>query len=107
MDQAFALVPSWLFTRRKPWYGVWLHSGTTLTHIPLLFPFQTADSDYDTPHVIMTYTALQALAILRDDFSTLDRSGLLTFLRACQREDGRFVRPMVHLRQLVAFRLLC
>ncbi|KXN82817.1 Geranylgeranyl transferase type-1 subunit beta [Leucoagaricus sp. SymC.cos] len=48
------------------------------------------NSNYDTPHVIMTYTALLALAILRDDFSKLDRSGLITFLRACQREDGSF-----------------
>ena len=37
----------------------------------------------------MTYTSLLALAMLRDDFSQLDRAGLLTFLRACQREDGR------------------
>ncbi|KAF5360902.1 hypothetical protein D9756_004953 [Leucocoprinus leucothites] len=48
-------------------------------------------SDYDAPHLIMTYTALLALAILRDDFSKLDRSGLITFLRACQREDGSFM----------------
>ncbi|KAF9483403.1 terpenoid cyclases/Protein prenyltransferase [Pholiota conissans] len=47
-------------------------------------------SDYDTPHIIMTYTALLSLAILRDDFTKLDRPGLLTFLRACQREDGSF-----------------
>jgi geranylgeranyl transferase type-1 subunit beta len=46
-------------------------------------------TDYDTPHIIMTYTALLSLAILRDDFSKLDREGLLQFLRACQREDGR------------------
>ncbi|KAF9568753.1 terpenoid cyclases/Protein prenyltransferase [Agrocybe pediades] len=45
---------------------------------------------YDTPHIIMTYTALLSLAILRDDFSRLDRSGLLEFLRACQRDDGSF-----------------
>lgn len=46
-------------------------------------------TDYDTPHIIMTYTALLSLAILRDDFSRLDRKGLLQFLRACQRKDGR------------------
>ena len=44
---------------------------------------------YDTPHIIMTYTALISLAILRDDFATLDRAGLLRFLNTCQREDGR------------------
>ncbi|KAG6852461.1 hypothetical protein C0991_011763 [Blastosporella zonata] len=37
----------------------------------------------------MTYTALLSLAIFRDDFTQLDRSGLLAFLRACQRDDGR------------------
>ncbi|KAF9005545.1 terpenoid cyclases/protein prenyltransferase alpha-alpha toroid [Cyathus striatus] len=47
-------------------------------------------TEYDTPHIIMTYTALLSLAILRDDFSKLDRAGILTFLRACQREDGSF-----------------
>lgn len=46
-------------------------------------------TDYDTPHIIMTYTALLSLAILRDEFSRLDREGLLKFLRACQRDDGR------------------
>ena len=45
----------------------------------------------------MTYTALLALAILKDDFSKLDRPGLITLLRACQREDGRFVSRMIHL----------
>ena len=38
----------------------------------------------------MTYTAFLALAILRDDFSKLDRSGIIKFLRSCQREDGRW-----------------
>ncbi|KIM43086.1 hypothetical protein M413DRAFT_443899 [Hebeloma cylindrosporum] len=47
-------------------------------------------TDYDTPHIIMTYTALISLAILRDDFSRLDREGLLQFISACQREDGSF-----------------
>jgi len=47
-------------------------------------------TDYDTPHIIMTYTAFIGLAILRDDFSKLDRSGIIRFLRTCQREDGSF-----------------
>ncbi|GBE85095.1 Geranylgeranyl transferase type-1 subunit beta [Sparassis crispa] len=47
-------------------------------------------SEYDTPHLIMTYTALLSLAILRDDFSKLDRPGILKFLRACQQDDGSF-----------------
>ena len=37
----------------------------------------------------MTYAALLSLAILRDDFSKLDRPGIVTFLRSCQRSDGR------------------
>jgi hypothetical protein len=45
--------------------------------------------DYNGPHLVMTYTALLALAILRDDFSKLDRPGLVKFIRACQRDDGR------------------
>ncbi|KAI0754575.1 terpenoid cyclases/Protein prenyltransferase [Daedaleopsis nitida] len=47
-------------------------------------------SEYDTPHLVMTYTALLCLAMLRDDFSKLDRPGLLRFLRSCQQEDGSF-----------------
>ncbi|KAJ4482494.1 terpenoid cyclases/protein prenyltransferase alpha-alpha toroid [Lentinula aciculospora] len=47
-------------------------------------------TDYDMPHIIMTYTALLTLAILRDDFSRLDKQGILSFLKACQREDGSF-----------------
>ncbi|KIM56077.1 hypothetical protein SCLCIDRAFT_17231 [Scleroderma citrinum Foug A] len=42
------------------------------------------------PQLIMTYTALLSLAMLRDDFSRLDRSGLISFLKACQNEDGSF-----------------
>ncbi|KAJ7876785.1 terpenoid cyclases/protein prenyltransferase alpha-alpha toroid [Mycena leptocephala] len=59
-------------------------------------PFATPDSstpepynNYNGPHLVMTYTALLTLAILRDDFSKLDRSGLVNFIRACQQEDGR------------------
>ncbi|KAJ7668352.1 terpenoid cyclases/protein prenyltransferase alpha-alpha toroid [Mycena rosella] len=59
-------------------------------------PFATPDSsspepytDHDGPHLVMTYTALLTLAILRDDFSQLDRAGLVKFVRACQQEDGR------------------
>lgn len=46
--------------------------------------------EYDSPHLIMTYTALLSLAILRDDFSQLDREGTIKFVRSCQREDGSF-----------------
>ncbi|KAJ6550530.1 terpenoid cyclases/protein prenyltransferase alpha-alpha toroid [Mycena sp. CBHHK59/15] len=47
-------------------------------------------SDYDGPHLVMTYTALLTLAILRDDFTKLDRPGLIKFIRACQLSDGSF-----------------
>ena len=45
--------------------------------------------EYELPHLVMTYTALLCLAMLRDDFSKLDRPGILKFLGACQQEDGR------------------
>lgn len=47
-------------------------------------------TEFDAPHMITTYTALLSLSILRDDFSRLDRPGLIKFLRASQREDGSF-----------------
>ncbi|KAF8216446.1 terpenoid cyclases/protein prenyltransferase alpha-alpha toroid [Mycena galopus ATCC 62051] len=60
-------------------------------------PFATPDSltpesynNYNGPHLVMTYTALLMLAILRDDFSKLDRAGLVKFVRVCQRENGSF-----------------
>ena len=55
-------------------------------------PAKGEPSEYDLPHLIMTYTALLCLAMLRDDFTKLDRPGILRFLGACQREDGRHVR---------------
>ncbi|KAF8817049.1 terpenoid cyclases/Protein prenyltransferase [Phlegmacium glaucopus] len=57
---------------------------------PISVDLDVGYTDYDTPHIIMTYTAFLALAILRDDFSKLDRSGIVRFLRACQRVDGSF-----------------
>ncbi|EPT00297.1 hypothetical protein FOMPIDRAFT_1030563 [Fomitopsis schrenkii] len=59
------------------------------THWP---PWQLSDdhTEYDVPHLIMTYTALMSLAILRDDFVRLDRAGILRFVRSCQRDDGSF-----------------
>lgn len=69
-------------------YGSGFRPGPFMTfHSP---ETNTEALNYDAPHVIMTYTALLALAILRDDFSKLNRPGLITLLRACQREDGSF-----------------
>ncbi|THV03630.1 terpenoid cyclases/Protein prenyltransferase [Dendrothele bispora CBS 962.96] len=53
-------------------------------------PSTSDPNSTDAPHIIMTYTALIALAILRDDFSRLDRRGLVNLLRSCQRPDGSF-----------------
>ncbi|KAH7912545.1 terpenoid cyclases/protein prenyltransferase alpha-alpha toroid [Hygrophoropsis aurantiaca] len=60
-------------------------------------PYMTAEKqpaneylDEDTPSIIVTYTALLSLAILRDDFSRLDRLGLIKFIEACQKADGSF-----------------
>ncbi|KAF6755843.1 geranylgeranyltransferase type I [Ephemerocybe angulata] len=47
-------------------------------------------ANYDSPHIIMTYVALLILAMLRDDFSRLDRRGIVKFLGSCQRPDGSF-----------------
>ncbi|CAO1637246.1 unnamed protein product [Jaminaea pallidilutea] len=41
-------------------------------------------------HLAMTYTALANLAILRDDFTCLDRRALRNLLKTCQRRDGSF-----------------
>ncbi|KAJ7578740.1 terpenoid cyclases/protein prenyltransferase alpha-alpha toroid [Mycena floridula] len=44
--------------------------------------------EYDVPHII---TALLSLSILRDDFSKLDRSGIVQFLKTlCQPPDESF-----------------
>ena len=59
----------------------------------------TYESEFDTPHMIVTYTALITLAILRDDFTRLDRRGLVTFLRSSQQEDGRFVLVSIIISQ--------
>ena len=50
----------------------------------------------------MTYTALITLAILRDDFSRLDRRGLVALLRATQKEDGRY-GVLIYLLDLLPF----
>jgi len=50
----------------------------------------TSDLSTDPPHLIMTYTAILSLAILRDDFSRLDHAGVRNLLRATQQDDGSF-----------------
>ena len=46
--------------------------------------------DFDLPHLVMTYTAILSLGILRDDFSKLDKKGLIRMMRCSQNEDGRY-----------------
>ncbi|KAI0629999.1 terpenoid cyclases/Protein prenyltransferase [Trametes polyzona] len=57
---------------------------------PYVTPEDGELSEYDLPHLVMTYTALLSLAILRDDFSKLNRENIPHFLRSCQKEDGSF-----------------
>jgi geranylgeranyl transferase type-1 subunit beta len=45
--------------------------------------------EYDPPMLVMTYAALLSLAILRDPFTSLDRDGLLKYLKVSQQQDGR------------------
>ncbi|KAH7885200.1 terpenoid cyclases protein prenyltransferase [Phlebopus sp. FC_14] len=49
-----------------------------------------SETSENPPHIIVTYTALLSLAILRDNFSRLDEPGVIAFLKACQNEDGSF-----------------
>lgn len=70
-------------------------SGSGFKPSPFMTPQHPSDekvqsTNYDSPHLIMTYTALLTLAMLRDDFSNLDRAGLVKFLKNCQKEDGSF-----------------
>ncbi|KAI0698455.1 terpenoid cyclases/Protein prenyltransferase [Cytidiella melzeri] len=73
-------------------YGTGFKGSTYMTGAEDVQPLNMAAdySEFDTPNLIMTYTALLTLAILRDDFTRLERPGLVKFVRACQREDGSF-----------------
>ncbi|KIM78421.1 hypothetical protein PILCRDRAFT_793478 [Piloderma croceum F 1598] len=66
--------------------------GTGFKPSSYMTPSHNLDNytEFDAPHMITTYTALLSLSILKDDFSRLDRPGLLKFLRACQKDDGSF-----------------
>jgi prenyltransferase beta subunit len=65
----------------------------------LIYRPQT-NSGHDSPHIIMTYTALLTLSMLRDDFARLNRPGLLQFVGSCQNRDGRF--GLLHTSLLVS-----
>ncbi|KAL0570569.1 geranylgeranyl transferase type-1 subunit beta [Marasmius crinis-equi] len=81
---------SWIWEQQtRGRYGTGFRPSPFMTSGAILDQTQEY-GQYDTPHLIMTYTALLSLAILRDDFSALDRQGLVKFLKACQTEDGSF-----------------
>lgn len=48
----------------------------------------SAETPLSPANVIQSYTAILCLAILDDDFSRLDRAGLIRFLARCQNDDG-------------------
>ncbi|KAJ7149043.1 terpenoid cyclases/protein prenyltransferase alpha-alpha toroid [Mycena crocata] len=75
-------------------YGTGFKPGPFMTRpsVPAthcLIAFQTP-SDQDSPHLIMTYAALLSLSMLHDDFSRLNRAGLLKFVASCQNRNGSF-----------------
>ncbi|KAI0351394.1 terpenoid cyclases/Protein prenyltransferase [Trametes cingulata] len=76
---------SWLWEQH-----ICLPFGAGFRPSPYMTPEDGSTAEYETPHLVMTYTALLSLAILRDDFTKLDRTGIVRFLRACQRQDGSF-----------------
>jgi len=57
---------------------------------PYMSSIKEDSTEGNVPQLIVTYTALLTLAILRDDFTRLDRAGIVQLLGACQREDGSF-----------------
>ncbi|KZT59400.1 terpenoid cyclases/Protein prenyltransferase [Calocera cornea HHB12733] len=65
--------------------------GPFLTGPSRTTPAQVSTScDAEPLHILSTYTALLSLAILRDDFSRLDRGRIISFLKQTQLEDGSF-----------------
>lgn len=40
------------------------------------------------PNLIQSYTALLNLGLLSDDFSRLNRAGIIRFVAKCQNDDG-------------------
>lgn len=66
-------------------------STSSLSCTRPLIVSQNEYTEYDTPNLIMTYTSILSLAILRDDLSRLDRKGVIQFVKACQHDDGRYV----------------
>jgi len=70
-------------------WGTGFRSGPSVA-IPASNTQAPNPGQYDVPHVLMTFSAILSLAILRDDLKRLDRTGLRTFLCRMQRPDGSF-----------------
>lgn len=49
------------------------------------------EQSFSPAHIIQSYTALLILGLLSDDYSSLDRAGLLRFVARCQCSDGSSV----------------
>ncbi|KAL8278938.1 hypothetical protein RQP46_008607 [Phenoliferia psychrophenolica] len=79
-------------------------SSTEEEEFARLMAFDDQDEDEDRPpdapqaeeqvlspaHIVQSYTALLILGLLSDDYSRLDREGLLRFVARCQCPDGSF-----------------
>lgn len=52
--------------------------------------------DWDPPSLPATFFALQALAVVKDDFRRLNRRGILEWLPKLQRDDGSFGQIIVN-----------
>ena len=50
-------------------------------------------------HIVQSYTAILILGLLSDDFTRLDRTGLLRFIARCQCPDGSCVFCVPKLRR--------
>lgn len=49
----------------------------------------SASETYEGAHVTMTYTALMSLLILNDDFSRVNKTAVISGLKALQLDNGR------------------
>jgi geranylgeranyl transferase type-1 subunit beta len=55
-----------------------------------------AVSEYDVPHLTMTYTAIASLLILRDDLSKLRKMEIIAHVKLLQLPDGRYTPCFYH-----------
>ncbi|KIJ62659.1 hypothetical protein HYDPIDRAFT_114319 [Hydnomerulius pinastri MD-312] len=79
----------WAQQTRSERHGTGFRPGNYMTAIDGPVDVYSEKSE-NPPQIITTYTALLSLAILRDDFTKLDREGIIKFLQVCQNPDGSF-----------------